>query len=140
MLDEDEFESRDISKIQIPAGVEVFEVYGSLFFGAVAQFRESIRVVSKKPKVIILRMRSVVSIDASGIHILEELAEEGRRDGYILVFSAVSRSVYRVMRRSGFVEIVGRKHFSGDIFGAIEIAKRHMRETERREKPRFRAE
>ena len=140
LLDEDEFESRDISKIQIPAGVEVFEVYGSLFFGAVAQFRESIRVVSKKPKVIILRMRSVVSIDASGIHILEELAEEGRRDGYILVFSAVSRSVYRVMRRSGFVEIVGRKHFSGDIFGAIEIAKRHMRETERREKPRFRAE
>ena len=140
LLDEDEFESRDISKIQIPAGVEVFEVYGSLFFGAVAQFRESIRVVNKKPKVIILRMRSVVSIDASGIHILEELAEEGRRDGYILVFSAVSRSVYRVMRRSGFVEIVGRKHFSGDIFGAIEIAKRHMRETERREKPRFRAE
>ena len=126
LRDEDEFESRDISKIQIPAGVEVFEVYGSLFFGAVAQFRESIRVVSKKPKVIILRMRNVVSIDASGVHILEELAEEGRHEGYVLVFSAVSRSVYRVMRKSGFVETVGRKSFAGDIFGAIEIAKRHL--------------
>jgi SulP family sulfate permease len=140
LLDDDEFQSRDISKIEIPSGVEVFEVYGSLFFGAVAQFRESIRILGKKPRVIILRMRNVLTIDASGIHILEELAEEGRRDGYILVFSAVSRSVYRVMRSSGFVETVGRKHFAGDIFAALDIAKRHLLETEQREKPRFREE
>jgi len=126
LQDEDEFESRDISKIQIPPGVEVFEVYGSLFFGAVAQFRESIRVVGKKPKVIILRMRNVGTIDASGVHILEELVEEGRREGYILVLSAVSRSVYRVMRKSGLVETVGRGNFAGDIFRAIEISKQHL--------------
>jgi len=126
LQDEDEFESRDISKIQIPPGVEVFEVYGSLFFGAVAQFRESIRVVGKKPKVIILRMRNVGTIDASGVHILEELVEEGRREGYILVLSAVSRSVYRVMRKSGLVETVGRRNFAGDIFRAIEISKQHL--------------
>ena len=126
LQDEDEFESRDISKIQIPPGVEVFEVYGSLFFGAVAQFRESIRVVGKKPKVIILRMRNVGTIDASGVHILDELVEEGRREGYILVLSAVSRSVYRVMRKSGLVETVGRGNFAGDIFRAIEISKQHL--------------
>lgn len=126
LQDEDEFESRDISKIQIPPSVEVFEVYGSLFFGAVAQFRESIRVVGKKPKVIILRMRNVGTIDASGVHILEELVEEGRREGYILVLSAVSRSVYRVMRKSGLVETVGRGNFAGDIFRAIEISKQHL--------------
>lgn len=138
--DDDEFVSRDLSHVDIPKGVEVFEVYGSLFFGAVAQFRESMRILGEKPKVIILRMRNVLTIDASGVHILEELGKEGLRDGYILVFSAVSRSVYRVMRSSGFVETVGRKHFAGDIFGALEIAKRHIRETEQREKPRFRGE
>jgi SulP family sulfate permease len=138
--DDDEFQSRDISGLEIPKGIEVFEVYGSLFFGAVAQFRESIRILGERPKVIILRMRNVLSIDASGIHILEELAEEGRRDGYILVFSAVSRSVYRVMRSSGFVETVGRKHFAGDIFGALEIAKHHLLDIERRNKSRFREE
>jgi len=81
-----------------------------------------------------------MTIDASGIHILEELAEEGGRDGYILLFSAVSRSVYRVMRKTGFVETVGRKNFAGDIFGALEIANRYIRETEQREQPRFRQE
>jgi len=135
--DDDEFQTRDMSEINIPDGVEVFEVYGSLFFGAVAQFRESIRILGKKPKVIILRMRNVLTIDASGVHILEELAKEGRPDGYILVFSAVSRSVYRVMRSSGFVETVGRKHFAADIFGALDIAKRHILETDQRGKPRY---
>jgi SulP family sulfate permease len=129
-----------MSEVAIPSGVEVFEVYGSLFFGAVAQFRESIRVLGKKPKVIILRMRNVMTIDASGIHILETLVEEGRRDGYILILSAVSRSLYRVMRKSGFTDSIGRKNFAGDIFSALEIAKRHVHETEQRGQPRFRPE
>ena len=140
LRDEDEFAARDISRIDIPPGVEVFEVYGSLFFGAVAQFHESIRILGKRPKVIILRMRNVLTIDASGVHLLEELVEEGRREGYILVFSAVSRSVYRVMRKSGLVDMIGRKNFAGDVFGAIEIAKRHLLQTQHRGKERFRHE
>jgi len=130
-LEEDEeFKGRDMSKIDIPKGVEVFEVYGSLFFGAVSQFKESIRVVSKKPTVIILRMRQVPSIDASGIHILEELVKESHSGGCIIVFSAVSRSVYRVMRKSGFVDLVDRNNFAPDLFAALEIAKKHIESPE----------
>jgi SulP family sulfate permease len=122
-------ETRDMSRIEIPPGVEVFEIYGSLFFGAVAQFKESIRFIADKPKVLILRMRHVPTIDASGIHILEELAEEARENGYVLIFSAVSRNVYRVMRKSGFVETVGRKSFARDIYAAIETARQHLEQT-----------
>jgi sulfate permease, SulP family len=130
-LDEDEeFRSRDMSKIDIPRRVEVFEVYGSLFFAAVSQFKESIRIVSNKPKVIILRMRQVPSIDASGIHILEELVKESHASGCIVVFSAVSRSVYRVMRSTGFVDIVDRKNFVPDIFAALEIARKYLEQSE----------
>lgn len=129
-LEEDEeFRSRDMSKIDIPKGIEVFEVYGSLFFGAVSQFKESIRVVANKPKVIILRMRQVPTIDASGIHILEELVKDSHAGGCIVVFSAVSRSVYRVMRKSGFVDLVDRNNFAPDLFAALEIAKRHINDT-----------
>jgi SulP family sulfate permease len=138
--DDDEVRARDMSQITIPEGVEVFEIYGSLFFGAVSQFKESIRFVAKKPKVLILRMRNVPTIDASAIHIFEELAEEARERGYAIVFSAVSRKVYRVMRKSGFVELVGKKNFAGDIFGAIEIAKRHLEAMESRGRSRFRSE
>src|SRR5438445_7884723 len=74
LTDDEEFTSRDMTGIEIQQVVEVFELYGSLFFGAVRQFKESIRVIARKPKVLILRMRQVSSIDASGIRVLEELA------------------------------------------------------------------
>lgn len=127
LKDDDEFQARDMTGVDIPAGVEVFEIYGSLFFGAVRQFKESIRVVANKPKVLILRMRHVPTIDASGLHVLEELAAEAKDNGYVLVFSAVSRSVFRAMRTSGFVDLVGRKNFAGDIFAALAIANAHLK-------------
>lgn len=126
LKDDEEFAARDMTGVTIPEGVEVFEIYGSLFFGAVRQFKESIRVVSKKPKVLILRMRQVPSIDASGIRVLEEVLDDARDGSYVVVFSAVSRSVYRVMRGSGLVEKAGRKNFAGDIFAALKIAEQHL--------------
>lgn len=126
LREDDELQTRDISNLKIPPGVEIFEIYGSLFFGAVSQFKESIRVVANKPKVLILRMRHVPTIDASGIHILEELADEALENGYALVFSAVSRNVYRAMRKSGFVDQVGRDAFAKDIYAALEKASRHL--------------
>lgn len=122
-------ETRDMSRVPIPDGVEVFEIYGSLFFGAVAQFKESLRFIANKPKAVILRMRHVPTIDASGIHILEELAEEAGENGYVLIFSAVSRNVYRVMRKSGFVETAGRENFARDIYAAIDIAVEHLKKS-----------
>ncbi len=126
LQEDEEIRTRDMSGITIPAGIEVFEIYGSLFFGAITQFKESMRIVARKPKVLILRMRHVPNIDASGIHILEELAREADRDGYIIVYSAVSRNVYRSMRKSGLVETIGRKNFAADIFAALEIAKAYL--------------
>jgi len=125
--EEDMHQTRDMSPVKIPEGVEVFEIYGSLFFGAVSQFKESLRVIARKPKVLILRMRNVMHIDASGIRVLEELADEAEQNDYILVFSAVSRKVYRVMRQTGLTKKVGRGHFAGDIFRALEIAEEHLK-------------
>jgi SulP family sulfate permease len=78
-------------------------------------------------------MRHVPTIDASGIHILEELVREADRDKYLIVFSAVSRNVYRSMRKSGLVETVGRKNFAADIFAALDIAKAYLETLQKKE-------
>lgn len=122
----DESEIRDISNLNIPNGVEVFEIYGSLFFGAVSQFKDSIRIVADKPKVLILRMRNVLTIDASGIHILEELIRETKENGCVLIFSAVAPNVFKVMKKSGFIESVGKENFAKDIYKALEIADNYL--------------
>ena len=124
--DMDEASARDMSKIKIPAGVEAFEIYGSLFFGAVSQFKESLRVVAKKPRVLILRMRHVPNIDASGLHMIEEMAEDAREKGYVLIFSAVTGGVYAAMKKSGLVEMVGSENFAPDIYEALKIAEKYL--------------
>ncbi|HTK37840.1 MAG TPA: sulfate permease [Pyrinomonadaceae bacterium] len=134
LQEDDEIRARDMSDIAIPDGIEVFEVYGSLFFGAINQFKDSVRRIAKKPKVLIIRMRHVPAIDASGLHILEELAEDAKENEYILVFSAVKQNVYQAMDNSGLVEAVGKERFAANIFAALEIAQKYL-ESSDPEKP-----
>ncbi len=116
-------ETRDMSQIDIPGGVEVFEIYGSLFFGAVEHFKDAIRRVSSKPQVLILRMRDVLTIDASGLHSLHDLHRDLKKKNCALVLSAVSPQVRQVIDKSGFVKELGMDKFAKDIFEALKIAR-----------------
>jgi SulP family sulfate permease len=107
LKERDESESRDMTKLEIPSEVEVFEIYGSLFFGAIDRFRDAIRSIEKKPRVLILRMRHVLSIDATGLQSMEELLTSCRRHQVELILSAVSAQPLEAMRLSGFLDRLG---------------------------------
>jgi SulP family sulfate permease len=128
LRERDEGETRDISKLDVPPGVEVFEIYGSLFFGAIERFRDALRRVEKSPKVLVLRMRNVVAVDASGLKSLEDLLDSlGRRKG-TLILSAAGAQPLAAMRQSGFLERLGEENLAADIFEALARA-RHLVET-----------
>ncbi len=123
LLDQDEAEARDISKLDVPAGVEVFEIYGSLFFGAIERFKDAMRIVKNRPRVLILRMRHVQTVDASGLHSLNELLEDTVRHDIRLIISAARPNVKKQMERTGFARSLGAENFCDDIFAALERAK-----------------
>jgi SulP family sulfate permease len=123
LTEHDEGEVRDISKIEVPAGVEIFEIYGSLFFGAIERFKDAMRSVDTRPRVMILRMRHVPSIDATGLHTLDELLEAMRRRGIALIVSAANNNVRGAMDRSGFTQRLGTASFCNDIFCALDRAR-----------------
>jgi SulP family sulfate permease len=123
LLESDETETRDISKLAVPAGVEVFEIYGSLFFGAIERFKDAMRRVEKRPRVLILRMRHVQTIDASGLHTMNELLGDTKRRGITLIISAAGPDVRALMERTGFAESLGAKNFCDDIFSALDRAR-----------------
>ncbi len=130
LLDQDETEARDISKLEVPDGVEVFEIYGSLFFGAIERFKDAMRSVKKRPRVLILRMRHVQTIDASGLHSLNELLEATRRGNIALIISAVRPEVRELMKRDGFAASLGVENFCEDIFSALDRARQVLAESE----------
>jgi SulP family sulfate permease len=57
---------------RVPDGVEVYEINGPFFFGVANNLRDALDQVERPPGVIILRMRYVPHIDATGLNALRE--------------------------------------------------------------------
>jgi SulP family sulfate permease len=115
----DETEARDMSKLVVPHGVEVFEIYGSLFFGAIERFKDAMKRVERSPRVLIIRMRHVVAIDATGLQIMDELLASMKRAGTTLILSAVSSQPLEAMRQSGLLARLGKENIAKDIYEAL---------------------
>ena len=63
----------------IPEGVMVFRIFGAFFFGAADKLETSLRRAGQLPDVLILRMRDVLALDATGLDALEDLMEKLRQ-------------------------------------------------------------
>ena len=72
---------------------------------------------------LIIRMRGVPSLDATGMNALENLYDYCHAHGVRLIFSHVNEQPMRTMRRAGFVELVGEEHFRSCIDDAIAHAR-----------------
>jgi SulP family sulfate permease len=107
----------------VPPGVEVFELYGTLFFGAVAKFKDAVRQMQRRPLVMILRMRDVVVVDASGLRALEDLLSQTRRDGTQLLLSGVHAQPLLAIERSGLLARIGEDNALPDLTSALARAR-----------------
>jgi len=118
--DEREDEETINQKAIIPEGVEVFEVYGTLFFGAVEQFTESMRLIEKKPKALILVTKNLLAIDASGLRAVEDLYDQMKSRGTKLLITGIHAQPMFAIQQSGLFDKVGEDNFVGTLDEAIE--------------------
>jgi SulP family sulfate permease len=58
---------------EIPDGVLIFRVFGAFFFGVVDKLDNELKRAKREPKILILRTRKVLAIDATGLQALEDL-------------------------------------------------------------------
>lgn len=111
------------ASLDIPDGVELFKVYGTLFFGAASKFKDALRRVEAPPKVLILRLREVLAIDATGLRALEDVVEQTRRDGTVILLTGVHAQPLAAMERAGLLAKIGRDHLCADVGVALEQAR-----------------
>ena len=117
---DDEEDPDSISLRTVPAKTMVYEISGPLFFGAADKILAI--TLDESINCIILRMRSVGTIDATAMHNFEEMLEECHRKNICLVFSHVNEQPMKVMEKAGFVEKVGRENFCSHIDEALKRA------------------
>ncbi|HZR19710.1 MAG TPA: sulfate permease [Verrucomicrobiae bacterium] len=108
---------------EVPKGVMVYRMMGAFFFGAVDKLESVLKRVSQEPEVLILRMRKVVAMDATGLNALEDLYEKLRKRGKHLVLSAPHTNPLMVMERAGFIDRLGRENVCPHIDAALDRAR-----------------
>ena len=109
---------------KVTDGVEVFEFNGPFFFGAASKFREAMHIVEKAPKIRIIRMRNVLSIDATGLNLMKELLKDCRKAETRLILSGVHAQPLFALQQYGLYDDIGEEN----IFGNIDDALDHARE------------
>jgi SulP family sulfate permease len=128
LREEEETDDPDATaRLDVPPGVEVFEVYGALFFGAASKFKDAVRRVERPPRVLIVRMRHVLAIDATGLRALEDLLDKTRRDGTVLVLSGVHAQPLTALERAGLLERIGADNVHTNIRAALARARSLVR-------------
>jgi sulfate permease, SulP family len=115
-----------IYRREVPKGVEVYEINGPFFFGAAEKFKDTLAEVSKKPKVLIIRMRNVPAIDSTAMHALRDLVHRTRKDGTLVLLSDVQSQPLIALERSGVLGKIGREHLYDNIDDALAGARRHL--------------
>lgn len=118
-LDNEEI-SEDIDLKRVPKHTVVYEIFGSLFFGATNEFLNFTHEEGKR--VLILRMRNVPTMDISGLEALEETFEICKKRKMTLILSHVNEQPYHVMEKAGFIEKIGRDNICKNIDASLERA------------------
>ena len=75
--------------------------------------------VARKPKVLILRMRRVPAIDATGLHALTDVVHRSRRDGTLVLLSEVQAQPLQALRRSVLIVEIGEEHICETLEAAV---------------------
>ncbi len=121
---DDQGESIDqkaIGNYKIPKDVEVFEITGPLFFGAAYKFKDAIKFIERTPKVLIIRMRHVPIIDATGIHVLKAVYQETKSRGTKIILSGVtSEQVMEELKKSRLIFSIGKANIADTFEEALD--------------------
>jgi SulP family sulfate permease len=127
VLESDVLESPEqlVTGKEIPEGVLVYRIFGPFLFGAAEKMEDAIERVEELPQVLILRLHLVSAMDATALNTLESVIERFQKHGRTVILSGLHRQPLDMLRKAGFVDVIGRKnlvaHFDDALIRAKEI-------------------
>ncbi|HQB27711.1 MAG TPA: sulfate permease [Paludibacter sp.] len=105
--------------LQLPKGVEVYEIEGPFFFGLANKFEETMKKIGSSPDVRIIRMRKVPFIDSTGLNNLNNLIRMSKKDKTVIVLSGVNEQVRNAIKKAKIDERIGDENICNNITEAL---------------------
>ncbi|MBZ5489635.1 MAG: STAS domain-containing protein [Acidobacteriia bacterium] len=104
---------------EIPPYATVFRIHGPFLFGAADKIDDLMQQIPDLPPIVILRLRNMTAIDATGIRALEELADRVKASGRRLILCGAREQPARLMRQSEFEQHVGAENICANVTEAL---------------------
>jgi sulfate permease, SulP family len=107
----------------LPPYVLVLRIHGPFLFGATEKLSEATIDIDSLPSIIILRLRNMTAIDATGLHELERLTERLRATGRTLLLCGARSQPEQLLRQSPFLEYLGEANMLPHVEAALSRAR-----------------
>jgi SulP family sulfate permease len=107
---------------QIPPYVTILRVHGPFLFGAAKKLEEATADLARYGPVIVLRLRNMTALDATGVHALEALARRVQAAGHSLVLCGARKQPAKLIRHSDLPEILGKDNIVPHVDAALSRA------------------
>jgi sulfate permease, SulP family len=121
------FRVEPVDAALLPPGSMVFELYGSLFFGAVGKVESLPARVPEGTRTVVLEMHRLVLLDTSGLEALHQLHRTLHKRGTALVLAHVNEQPMSLLRRSGFEAEIGPENIVPTVNAAFDAEPREPR-------------
>ncbi len=99
--------------------VVVYEISGPMFFGMAQRFIDVMSFTRKKPEILVLCMRLVPTMDATGIEALETVIRRAHEQNIHILLSGVHPRIMKIMTRLGTDKLVGKENIFSDFSTAL---------------------
>jgi SulP family sulfate permease len=112
-----------LQRNDIPDGVVVYRVHGPFLFGATDKLAVIERELDDLPTVVILRLRNMTAIDATGLHAIECLAERLHASGRHLILCGMRRQPAELIAQAEFHRLIGDENLAPNLAAALARAR-----------------
>lgn len=106
----------------VPDYVSIIRIHGPFLFGTTDKLAEATADLSLFKPIVVLRLRNMTAIDATGLHALETLAERLKRSGRTLLLCGAPKQPSAMLHRAEFVEHIGEDNILPHVGAALDRA------------------
>ena len=106
----------------IPPYATVYRIHGPFLFGATDKFGEILDELDSLPPILILRLRNMTAIDATGLGAIRDLADTVHASGRSLLLCGAREQPSKLMHQAEFERHVGADNICSSIADALHRA------------------
>jgi len=107
---------------EIPQGVSILRIHGPFLFGTTDKLEEETADLASFAPIVILRLRNMTAIDATGLYALEVFSDRLKKAGKTLLLCGARDQPARFLQKAEFVAHIGHDHILPNVDAALRQA------------------